>query len=655
MNPKMNENELKWIPAAGFKLEPFQISLLEKLEKFGWCADFSGFGEGKAEKAMLCAFAAAADREKPNILILCPDRFAQSWYGEALFRLGLEFKLVSGAKDAVSFFSPELSNLFIIGEEVLSDGEAPILAEMRASGLVWDLIIADLSGSADGADLSPYASGIGMKAEKVLLFAPYPAAYSEDPAPVFGIVKAMLNREMTDVPALTPELTRFSMENPCLDYPSEQTGGKVRLIHYEINLKNIPKSLRMEEMQGGGRYTQGGNVFEEYNLEERKIYLRPVYTHTDAEILKNTDAKLKAFLDVIDPIMNSDHQTALVYFGSDATLSYVEKILSAVYFEKKGSVAVFGRTSDIVRRMKQWYEETPAQRPRAVLVKDDLDETFALFSPVTHIINYELPDSPAVLQQRFRRRGMAGGNDPEFILFCDSAGLFDGRVLKKALAGNLYKAFRRGLPSANVLLRVEGIEQILTDMLIDVKYIADYTGAVGSSFDIISRFKSDYNIPSERNLTTAARTHEYSQHKLSVLAAALGVSELVSGKEIDRGALLSAVSAKVSELRGGYACFDEKGTLCTVPAETVKNNEFKQFSRLLSGNPYCTGLKRAREKLKSMSESAGGFAYLKNDMARLSDPIRSAVLYHVWRYWHKELGYGGSYAELIRAYNEGVI
>lgn len=644
---------MKLLPAAGLDLDPFRVSLLEKLERFHRCVDFSGFGEGKAEKAMLCALDLLSKKEKPNLLILCPDRFAHSWYGAALLRLGLEFKIASGAKDSVYFFSPRLSNLFIIPEDVLSEEDAPVLTEMRESGIIWDLIIADASGNTDGAELSLYEK-LGMKAEKVLLFAPYPAAYNDAPSQIPTVIKSLLKDDPKDEAPITPEITAFSTENPYLNYPAEEKKRRaVRTVDYEIDPKRIPKNLRFEESQGGGRYPFGGNIFEEYDLEERKIYLRPSYTHTEAEILKNTDAKLKAFLDVIDPIIGSEDQTAVVYFGSDATLSYVEKILSALYFEKRANVAALNRFG--LRRIREWFEEEPEQKIRVLLAKDGTDELFALYSPVTHIINYELPDNPAVLQQRFKRRGMAGGEDPEFILFCDSEGMFDGRVLKKALAGNLYKAFRRELPCENILLRVEGIEKILTEMLLDIKYIADYTGSVGSSFDVISRFKTDYAIPAERNLTTAARTHEYSANKLSVLASALGVSELISAKETDKAALLAAVTEKAAALREGYACFDDKMTLTVLPRSAVQNDELKKFTKLLDGNPYYEGVKRAKASLKKTAFDAGGYAYLKNEILPLSDLMRPVVLYHVWLYWHKELGYGGSYEAFMQAYNDGII
>ena len=649
----MNDNDMKRLPAEGLSLDPFRACVLDKLEKNGWCADFSGFGEGKAEKAMLCVLDLLTKKEKANVLILCPDRFAHSWYGAALLRLGLEFKIVSAAKDSVYFFSPCLSNLFIIPVSVLSEEETPVLADLRGSGIVWDLTVADASGKPDGTELSVYEK-LGMKAEKALLFAPYPASYDASPSQVPSVIQALLKNGSGEFPPITPETTVFSADSPYLNYSSsEENRPVIRPISYEVDPKRIPKNLRFEDSQV--RYASGGNIFEEYNLEERKIYLRPVYTHTEAEILKNTDAKLKAFLDVIDPIIRSEDKTAVVYFNSDATLQYVEKILAAVYYEKRSGVTSITRTGYNLRRMKQWFGEEHAQKLRVVLMKDEADELFPLYSPITHIISYELPDHPAVLQQRYKRRALVGGKTPEFIFFCDTEGLFDGRVLKKALAGNLYKAFRRELPCENILLRIEGIEQILTDLLIDVKYIADYTGSVGSSFDVISRFKSDYMIPAERNLTTAARTHEYAAHKLSVLAAMLGVSALAEAKETDKAALFAAVTEKVNALRGGYASSDGNNALSVLPYGTTENDEFRRYSEQLGGNPYMEGIGNARAELKTMAEEAGGYAYLKDKLSELSDLMRPIVLYHVWLYWHKELGYGGAYGEFIQAYNDGLI
>ncbi|MBQ8411680.1 MAG: hypothetical protein IJX15_08145 [Ruminiclostridium sp.] len=653
----MNENDLKWIAVSGLDLNPFNICLSEKLESFGWCVDFSGFGEGKADKAQLCIFEVLNRKEKPNIMIICSGSSSPSWYNSLLMGLGLDFKYLSGARDAVMYYSPELSNLFIVSEDVIADSaNNSVLNAMKNDNIVWDLIIADTSESIDGINTALYTENVGMKAERVLVFAPTPASYKESPDSVKDIVKALLNKDADVSAPINADTMKFTMDTPYLNYPDETDAfAEIKPVYYSFSEKAIPSNLHIEEMQSGIRYSAGGNVFEEYNLPERKLYLKPSYTRAEAEILKNTDKKLEAFLKIIDEVMNDSNKTAIVYFETDATLNYVEKILSAIYYDKFSSIAVFLKNNFDAKRLKQWYEALKEQPVRVVLAKDNLDDTFGIYNPITHIINYELPDNPVLLHQRFKRRVLMGGANPEFVIFCDENGIFDSRILKKVLAGNLYKAFRRELAGENVLFRVRGADKFIADMLADIKYIADYTGAVGSSFDVISRFKLDYNIPAARNLTTAAKTNEYSIKKLGLLVNALGVRDIVAEKEINKEALLSAVSAKVDEIKNGFTYFDENMALKTVPRHYSESEEYKKFAGFLSGNPYLVGVERAKTKLKEMTSGKDGFVYVKSELSGLSDSMKASVIYNIWRYWHKELGLGGSYDEMIKAYNEGVI
>lgn len=656
----MNENDLKWITVNGISPEPACVALSEKIEKFGWCVDFSGFGEEKMKKARLCVFDALSRSEKPNILVISPSGFAQSWYNALLVGLGVDFKLVSGAKNAVAYFSKELSNLFIVSEEVLADSANSVFEEMQKSGVVWDLMIVDASGSTESMNAPLYIGKIGMKTEKLLVFAPYPALYTESPAPVNDIVKALLNKEPAGIAEITPALSRYSENSPYLNCPTPAGGNDVNIVRYAFDEQLIPDNLRISEQRSDGKYTHGGNIFEEYDLDARKIYLRPSYTRVEAEILKNTDSKLGAFMKLIDPIMNSPEnqtETAVVYFDCDATLNYVEKILSAVYYDKTAAIATCTKNLFDVRRLKQWYEVVDGRRIRLVLASDSLDEAFGLYENITHIINYELPDNPAVLHQRYMRRGLISenGKKPTFTIFADDNGRFDSRILAKTLVGNLYKAFRRDVPADNILFRVNGVEKMIAEMLSDIKYISDYTGAVGSSFDVISRFKTEYNIPAERSLTTAARTHEYSKNKLSLLASAFGASELLAQKDVDKEALLSAVTKKVEEIRSGFTCFDEKMELHTIGNDAVYNDEFKKLSARTSDSAYLTGAAKARTKLDEISAGTDAFPYMKGETAGLSDIMTACVLYNAWLYLHKEKGKGGSYAQFIKAYNEGVI
>ncbi len=656
----MNANDLKWITSGNLEHNPFYFSIPEKLEKFGYCIDMSGYGEGKADKAQLCILDTANKKEEPNILIICPLGSKESWYLCLLKGIGLEFKFVNPAHDAVTFFSPETSNLMLLDESVLAEGEGSAFAPIRNSGILWDLVIIDAAGSPDGIIPTLYTDNFGMKTEKLLLFAPYPSEYTSAPEGLRDIVKSLLSDDAksktVDDYNIDETVMQFTMGSPFVNYPKEETeGGSLTVVNYSFPESDIPQNLHIEE-QAGSRYSHGGNIFEEYNLPERSIYQKPNFTRSDAETLKNKDKKLEKFLDIIDGIMNSDDKTAIVYFKSEATVDYIEKVLSSIYYEKTSSIFYLEKTRFDVRQLKQWYETENARRIRVVLAGDKLSENIGIFTPITHIINYELPDSPVELQQRYMRRGFSPKQGrPEFIVFLDDNGLFDSRVLGRALAGNLYKAFRMNVPSDNILFAVPGIEVMLAEMIADIKYVADYTGAVGSSFDIISRFRQDYNIPAARNITTAARTHEYSQRKLETLAKALGVSDLIKDKEIDKSAMLTAITKKVEQIRSGYSYFDKDMAIKTIPHNTARNDEFKQFAGYLDGNPFNLGLNNAKKELKEAVNGKNDFVYIKDAVNAIPDAMKPAVLYNIWIYWHKNLGIGGSYAEFIKAYNEGVI
>ncbi|MBR5087983.1 MAG: hypothetical protein IK093_01000 [Ruminiclostridium sp.] len=655
----MNANDLKWITSGSLEHNPFYFSIPEKLEKFGCCIDMSGYGEGKTDKAQLCILDTANRIEEPNILIICPDGCKESWYLNLLKGVGLDFKFVNSAHGSVTFFSAGTSNLLLLDEDVLSEGEGSSFDPIRQSGILWDLVIIDGTGAADGIDPELYTKNFGMKTERLLIFAPYPSAYTTAPDGIKEIAKAMLSDsgKASAIERLTfdESMMMFTMNSPLVNYPKEdEAESAVRIERYAFPEADIPPTLHINDQ--GGRYSNGGNVFEEYNLPERNIYQKPVFTPSDAEALKNKDKKLAKFLEVIDEVMNSDDNTAIVYFKSEATVQYIEKILSAIYPDKAGSVLYLEKAYFDIRMMKQWYETMPSRRIKVVLAGDNLSETIGILTPVTHIINYELPDNPVELQQRYKRRGVvSGGTKPDFIIFLDDNNLFDSRVLGKALAGNLYKCFRVNVPSENVLFAIEGIEDILADMIADIKYVADYTGAVGSSFDIISKFCTDYNIPSSRNLTTAARTHEYAQRKLETLAKALGAQDMIEDKEIDITALKGKIIQTVRDIRSGYAYFDNNMSVKTVPRGTARTAEFMTFTGYLDGNPFNLGLKNAREELKKAVAGKSDFAYIKDVVTQIPDALKSAVLYNIWIYWHKTLGIGGSYAEFIKAYNEGVI
>ena len=656
----MNANDIKWITSGNLEHDPFFFSIPEKLDTFGYCIDFTGYGEGKTDKAQLCILDTVNKKPEPNILIICADGGKESWYVSLMKGVGLDFKFVNAARDAVTYFSPETSNLLLLDEKVLAEGEGSAFEPIKKSGMRWNLIIIDGAGAADGMNIPLYTENIGMKTEKLLIFAPYPSEYTKAPDGVKDIVKALLSDENmakgVDDYKIDENVMKFAMDTPFVNYPRElRTESNVTIVRYEFDEEDIPSNLHIDD-QAGGLCSHGGTVFEEYNLPELSIYSKPEYTRADAEALKEKDRKLAKFLDIIDGIMNDEDKTAVVYFKSEATVAYIEKILSALYYDNRRSIIYLDKTRFDTRMLKGWYETAPAKRFSVILASDRVCEGLGVFSPITHIINYELPDSPVEFQQRYMRRSLdTSVVNPEFIIFLDNNGLFDTRVLSRALAGNLYKAFRVNVPSENILFGIEGIETMLAEMIMDIKYVADYTGAVGSSFDIISKFRSDYNIPASRDITTAAKAHDYASRKLDTIAKALGVADMLGEKDVDKAALTERITAKVKEIRSGFSYFDKDAAIKTVPHNTSKTPEFRQFAGYLDGNPFNLGLKEAREALQKAVGGNKEYVPVKDAVREIPDALKPAVLYNIWIYWHKTLGIGGSYAGFIKAYNEGVI
>ncbi len=653
----MNENSIKWITLNGMDLSPVNLSLPEKLEKFGYSIVFNEFGEDKATKAQLCILDVMNAKEKANILIICPQRFMQSWYSSLLLGIGADFKFVAPFSDSIMFFSKEMSNFYIMGENVLtSDKRSPVLEGIEKDNIAWDLMIIDTSSDCEGMESELYTGNIGFKAEKLVIFAPYPSSYNGEVSNVRDIVKAVLFDEDkargVDFYTVDASVMEFTINNPLMKYPSQtERSRKIRKISYSYDEKLLESWKKLDESQLSAE--RGGNLFEEYAPDERKTFLKTAFKAPDAEELRSVDKKLDEFLKLADEIINDPAKTGIVYFNSDEILDYVFKTLIALYPDKKPQFAVLNNSVFEVGQSAARLNGCTAV-PKLVLATDYLDETCSVYAPFTHVINYELPSNPVVFQQRYMRRDRQFADEAEFIIFLDENGLFDSRILGKVLCGNLYKAFNHSVPGENAIFSVEGIEQMIADMLLDIKYIADYTGSVGASFDVITRFKLDYNIPDSRNLTTAARTHEYSKRKLLTLSKAFGLGDVLLKKDVDAGALKTVISEKVEAIRSGYAIYDDSDEIKTVSRGMARNGHFEAFANEISKNRFVSGLAEAKKRLDEMLGGKTEYPYIKGELAGLSDSMRNAVLFNIWEYYRTK-GIDKSYKEFIKAYNEGVI
>lgn len=663
----MNENSIKWISCSALDMTPLNLSLLEKVNKFGYALVLDEFGSDISTKAQLCIHDVLMNKEKPNILIITSPKLMHAWYKSLLLGLGVDFKFVAGSKNAIMYFSKDISNLYIMSDDSLDkESGNKVVGEMRNSDMVWDLIIIDTSLFIDGVNVSLYTENLKTKAEKLIVFSPVPAFYSENCDEIKKLVSSLLSnveRALTvENVKINEDIVGFSLDTPVMKYYSENAYGEsykrhVTVVEYEFDKNLLSPSKRLDDVQTGiPHYIHGGNLFEEYGLDERKLYQKQNYSAQELDKLRSVDKKLDAFLTKIDAMLQTKGNTAIVYFVTEASIDYVKKALYSLYPHKKDMICILkSEVYDTDLILNNYEGVSKTEEPRIVLATDLLGEKCLNVKKLTHIYNYELPDAPVYLEYRYARRGVQKTDSPEFIVFMDKNKQFDSRVLGKSIGSNIYKSFRKKVPSKSVWFSIPGIHSVLADMLIDLKYISGYTGEVGSSFDVISRFRSEYNIPAEIELPTAAKAHDYASKKLEILGKAFDVTALLSEKNVDADKLRAVLADKIDQFKRGFVYFDDDMTLRVISGEMLFNDEYKFFCTTITDNPCMKGLKNAVDHLDTLAGGGRGYPYIKNDTSQLTDALLPSVLYNIWRYWKTERGISRSFVEFIKMYNEGVI
>lgn len=628
---------IEWLPCSGIDLNYFNLSVPERLEKFGYAVILDRSAASKIDKAELCVYDILMKSENPrlNMVIFCPPHLMQNWYSALLQDLGVEFKFINFDEKLISFYSESCSNLYIAdSSQLYKASECKTVREFRQSGMVWDLMIINLPFSADETDINIFINELRNKTQKIII-----CAASPDCGDILEPVKNLLyNKEQAEAVSRYPidvSILNYNPYYPILKDDGQETNTyKVNTLYYSIDQTLTPQSKRIDDIQTGiPMYVHGGNVFEEYSLEERKIYLHSDYSKDDLNVLCSVDKKLEIFLNEMKKAIPYDNDnrgnTIIVYAVCESTINYLHKVLTAV----------FCGTAEIIPDNSAEFPLS-SDNPRIIIANDNTAWRFNTASEITHIFNYEYPGNPDVLQTRCMRRGRNGNHSPVFYIFTDTDYRFDGRILRKTVLCNLHLAFNKRVPSKNILMYAEDIDRHLTALLIDLKFINQYTKEVGSSFDTVTRFRTEFNIAGGGNVTTAAKAHEKTGKMLKILTDMLNLTELSTGKPTDERALYEAIVEKVSVMRSCYAYLDENGRLRFIN----KNNTAPDSPE---ENRFVKGVKQAEAVAVNFSEDV--LPHLKNQINGLPDATKTPVLFSCLKHCK-----GKSHAELMRMYNRGI-
>jgi hypothetical protein len=668
---------LKWIACQGIDLNPYNLSVSERLQRFGYALILDEFGNGRVDKAQLCIHNVLSRTDKANILLVCPESIMQVWYSLLLSETGVDFKFVSATGDSVSFCSPSISNLFIVAEEKLR-ASAHGSGLMKDAGFVWDLMIIDAGLAVDGADWAGYYSNCRNKAKEILVFAPCPFPSDRDIASSLPLLKEMLKTFMHDDGKkvelanlkVDENIVAFSKDTPVTRYytgskpSSTKSGPNVVVCEYEINKELFNDENRFMDVQSGlPYYTYGGNVFEEFNPALKNKYLRPRYDANDIAKLRKADAKLHVFLEKLSAVMKDDDNNAVVYFTSQETLSYISKVINVVYPELRDE-KVLMRTESVLdgRFLKLRFSSDDADTARITLATDFMGEHYLGMGRATHVFNYEYPENPAELEKRYYRTARSCGNPDgapcvpdEFIIFADKAGKFDGRILSKVMFGGLHRCFKVKIPSQNVLLWVPGVEKYIVETIVDLKAVI--YNSKGATVEHARRFCADYNVSDRGLVSTAGKAALYAEGLIAKLVTLLDVDKFMpgAGDAVDKKMLVEKVRESLAKLKSGYIFYDD---VSGSKIRTIENpNSLTKIAKDYTENEAVKGVAAARDELDALLKKAakGKYPPVRDAITGLPEGLKAPVLYNIWKYCKLSKRHTGSFKKFMEQYNKGAI
>lgn len=633
----MSETGIKGIVLDNIPLDVMTIAFMRKLDKFGCAVVMDEQGSNKYAKAQLAVSETVVGAKAPSVLIITAGKLMYEWYSGLVKTIGADFKFITPDPDSVNYFSPKLESLYITST---SAGDNPIFGKIKESGLIWDLVIIDGGLSREGIDTDLILNSFDFKTKKLVIFAAYPGVkknaaekLAELPAKfLFDSEKAEYFK--SNYPG--EDITEFSLSSPYSRYygSSGLIAPKIKTITY------VPaqEALRARTEQDGSRtYFYGGNIFEELTLDARKLYNTEKYDDRIVTDLRKTDVKLDAYLSELTGLAGNTDNRIITYFSSEKTLEYVYKVLCTSIVDLGRITAVkksgIHRIDDTLQCFEAW-EKTDI---RILLSMDNQDEQCERFDRITHVINYELPNNPLTLHRRYKQGGRYGFDEPEFILFRDAADKFDGRMIKKALALNFCGGFNVGIPGRNIYLHMEGLENILAELLNEL------SGVENMNTSEINALALEYNLKST------------GQSAKSELIKARGNIRLAFGLPNEKTGVEAAariIGEKLAELRQGCCLFDAEGRL-QVKSYSMEDNQ--DYAALEAELKKDNALIKAREKARKLLDGCKNAGQIYQLIHGADERDRQYIYYCTWRRLANQGRVKGDYNKFLSDIFEEVI
>lgn len=645
-------SNFKWMPLAGLNLSAANLAAAEKLRSFGFAVNCGEFGSEKYTKAGLCIYDVLAEKENPNILIVTSNSELYSWYRVMVTGLGADFKIITGAPNALLFFNEFGAGLYMMSSETLFGDN--VLKKKANKSFLWDLIIIDEELNGSVPDYKKYRENLVWCSDRLLINTPFPAKTDDDKAELIALVKGVLSdsekAEKADEIGFDAGASRLDEESAVMRYfdvpvYSDEFARNVTFVDYGFEEDAMVNLRRRVDLRSGlPTYRFGGNVFEAYDCEkfekERRAYIKTSYTRSDVEDLRAFDKKLDSLLKFLD---GEEKSRVMIYCSDKETKEYLRKALTCMYgADVRVARDELSRPEDIVRKLSVNIE---GSYPRILIGTDSLGTVGDGMSGIDCIINYELPLSPALLERRMTRHGSAKEAERKFVIFRDKNNLFDTCALEKVLYLQLEDGFCGKLPARNILLDVPEKANCLNDLIGDLKYIRGVAKEIDNCLDLIKKVKCEYAIPETKTIANSKQLAEFAENMLDRMYKLFGLSESSSNDDI---------AAAINALSG--LCIVRDGKLVKAPECGAMSDSFTNDS--YSNQPFALdalkGLSDAKAQIDELHKGSDFHLKIKQEIVSLNDCIQYSVLYGIWKYRAKEQDSDRSFKDYIKIYNDGI-
>lgn len=406
------------------ELFELQAIAVEKLNRNKYTMVFDETGAGKTITAGNCILDTVIKKKNKctNLLILCPQTLTANWHNKILEKYGIEFKIWGGKSTDLKYFNENESNFIITSysgneeKESSNKGLDVLVEKLRDIDFKWDLIILDESHNTKAS--TTHASIKKLRAFKTILLSATPITNRiEELQKQIDLINSMLSREKENLIKLSDIISdplemveKLSVNTPVMRNFKEIISGKE------------PKKRRIIPLKYNVDEKDAINFFRKHQYHDFSYFQNCCNIKLVLGENMAIDNKLEIFLDKIKELSESEKSKAIVFCKRKDTVEYLRYSLINRFPELKVKAITSEAFSSIDERKKfislSNKERSDYSKIKVLITIDTLlSEGYDMVSFDT-VFNYELPFTPAQMEQRLGRIDrIVGSNHDEITMY----------------------------------------------------------------------------------------------------------------------------------------------------------------------------------------------------------------------------------------------